>query len=328
MQQRAVGMARNPHSTLFPPNWPPSRKTPSGEVLLVNKAAEIDDAVAHLLVAIYEVLHPYPKHCHNFCELTVTLSGTADHEINEDRHITSAGDVYIFTGNESHCFHNPTDFRVAVVQFSRKVFGSAKSELDQRPGFRALFELEPRARAAHGYESRLKLVPRDLEYVWRMLEEMQRELAEMPLSADLLSKTVFIHLCAFLANRYEQGMHIPKVRSLNKIGEVLNYMETHLCEPFTLKGLGELVGISPRTLLRDFRTCMHTSPVSHLIRLRVERACEWLAQSNWSTLDIALEVGFNSPEYFCRKFRQLMGMSPTEYRNSCSAGYRPSPNGT
>ena len=54
--------------------------------------------------------------------------------------------------------------------------------------------------------------------------------------------------------------------------------------------------------------------ISYLTTLRIERAKELLSSTNMKLSDIALEVGYNEPNYFSHVFRKAEGMTPKEYR--------------
>ena len=48
--------------------------------------------------------------------------------------------------------------------------------------------------------------------------------------------------------------------------------------------------------------------------VRVEKSKELLREGNFSTLSIALSVGFNNQNYFNLTFKKLTGMTPLQYR--------------
>ncbi len=54
--------------------------------------------------------------------------------------------------------------------------------------------------------------------------------------------------------------------------------------------------------------------VAYLQTLRIARAQELLATTELSTLNVALESGFESVEHFYRVFRRLVGTTPRCYR--------------
>ena len=60
---------------------------------------------------------------------------------------------------------------------------------------------------------------------------------------------------------------------------------------------------------------MGTTPTEHIVRRRLERARTLLKEDqSLSITDIALQVGFNSSNYFSRLFRQRFGQNPRSMR--------------
>lgn len=53
-----------------------------------------------------------------------------------------------------------------------------------------------------------------------------------------------------------------------------------------------------------------------LLKFRLKQAEKKLTFTDRTVTEIALEVGFNSPDYFTRQFVKYYGVSPTQYRKS------------
>ena len=53
----------------------------------------------------------------------------------------------------------------------------------------------------------------------------------------------------------------------------------------------------------------------HLVRIRVEKACELLRKSGMSVSDIAESCGFQTAKYFITVFKRSMGMTPKTWRS-------------
>ena len=71
-----------------------------------------------------------------------------------------------------------------------------------------------------------------------------------------------------------------------------------------------------------FRKVTGDSPADYINALRLQRACGLLTtQPGLSIADIAEQLGFNSQNYFCRRFRQRYGTSPSEYRKAASGSF-------
>lgn len=98
---------------------------------------------------------------------------------------------------------------------------------------------------------------------------------------------------------------------------VLAFIEQHLtdCELSTA-AIAAATGHAVRTI-QDLFARMGTTPTEHIVRRRLERARTLLKQDrSLSVTDIALQVGFNSSNYFSRLFRQRFGQNPRSLRQA------------
>ncbi len=83
--------------------------------------------------------------------------------------------------------------------------------------------------------------------------------------------------------------------------------------------LQELAGslyISPDYLRHIFKQRVGESPLSYLIRKRLDSACELLNITDLPIGDIAHRVGLDNAYYFSRIFHKRIGSTPSEYRQS------------
>ena len=75
------------------------------------------------------------------------------------------------------------------------------------------------------------------------------------------------------------------------------------------------MGMSRVQLYRKLKSLTNSSPNELLRRLRLRRASSLLATTDKSVSEVAYEVGFSSPSYFAKCYREEFGVSPTEKRN-------------
>src|SRR5690349_8240340 len=75
---------------------------------------------------------------------------------------------------------------------------------------------------------------------------------------------------------------------------------------------------------RAFARAYSETPRAYLTRRRIERAKDLLRAANLTITEICFLVGFESVGSFSSRFRDLVGMSPTEYRNA-AVGVPPIP---
>ena len=84
-------------------------------------------------------------------------------------------------------------------------------------------------------------------------------------------------------------------------------------------------GYSVGQFIRAFESAYGETPGRYRTRRRVERACELLRSVNLTVTEICLLVGFSSVGTFSRRFSELMGRSPSAYRQEAARRGGPAP---
>ena len=105
-----------------------------------------------------------------------------------------------------------------------------------------------------------------------------------------------------------------------KYGHVIGRAEEYVRENFndpniSLISTARHVGMSAAHFSTVFSQTLGRPFIHYLTDLRIERAKELLRTTNMRLADIALEVGYNEPNYFSQVFRKAEGMTPKEYRS-------------
>lgn len=94
-------------------------------------------------------------------------------------------------------------------------------------------------------------------------------------------------------------------------------IESAYAEGLTLDDLASEARVSKSYLLKLFRRNLGTTPYDYLLRYRITRAKELLAETNERVGKIAELTGFNSESNFSYRFSRMVGQSPRAYRASC-----------
>jgi AraC-like DNA-binding protein len=95
-------------------------------------------------------------------------------------------------------------------------------------------------------------------------------------------------------------------------------MEKNYCFKLRLEDYAELCHRSLSTFKRDFQQIYNETPGKWIMKRRVEKAANILANSNQSITEVAFETGFEDLSHFSRVFKQIIGKNPTEYKKSLS----------
>jgi len=111
-------------------------------------------------------------------------------------------------------------------------------------------------------------------------------------------------------------------RSRARIERVLTHISQHLAESLDSATLAKIAGLSLSHFNRLFREWTGYSPLDHLRRQRIALARQLLASVDLSIKEVAARSGFKDPYHFSKAFRQLDGLSPTQFREAALAGKR------
>lgn len=255
------------------------------------------------------VLHLHEQ----FDELSIVYSGEGVHFTENDEFPVRAGDVYVIKGEMRHGFKDVQDLYLVNVMYDPRHVLLRTNHVKKLPGYHVLFELEPRYRKAHGFESRLHLGPEELGHGMSLVRALEEELDRQEVGYEYSVTAILMQLTVFLCRCYSHAPQ-PSARSLLRMGDVISYIERNYSESIDLERLHELAGLSTSALLRNFKEATGLPPIEYLLRVRVSRAIELFQFQDMSITDIAFAVGFTDSNYFTRQFKQIMKVPPSEYR--------------
>ncbi|WP_160297231.1 helix-turn-helix domain-containing protein [Paenibacillus sp. IHBB 10380] len=123
------------------------------------------------------------------------------------------------------------------------------------------------------------------------------------------------YLLSELLDLFIQALKPVEEKVDSVIWEALEYMNRHYDRQLTRSQMAKMVGFNTSYFSRLFHKRVGRSFSDHLSRVRVDKAKQYLLTSDATLGAIAAKVGYADGLYLSRKFKQIVGMSPTEYRN-------------
>lgn len=123
--------------------------------------------------------------------------------------------------------------------------------------------------------------------------------------------------------RLDARAHVSEEKPKAYYDQIVYDVQQYLKENYrtaTLEEAAAKVALSPAYLSRVFKEKSGESFSELLLRTRMEKACELLADIQYKSYDIAYYVGYDNPKNFSRAFKGYYGISPSEYRKSKVSG--------
>lgn len=130
--------------------------------------------------------------------------------------------------------------------------------------------------------------------------------------ADLALQELLVRLVQLQNRNFpEEGRANHGKRAIDY---VVRYMRENVVQKISIEELCKLACMSKATLYRMFKRELGMGPNEFLTLERIKIAKKIIRETNASINQIAFEVGFEDVNYFCRTFRKVEHISPTQYR--------------
>lgn len=97
---------------------------------------------------------------------------------------------------------------------------------------------------------------------------------------------------------------------------VHRYIQDHYTLPLSVRQIARVFSCDTGHLSRVMRARFGMSTLRLLTATRIEAAKRLLVASDDPVADIGRDVGFDTPSYFTKRFREVTGVSPSEYRSA------------
>ena len=97
--------------------------------------------------------------------------------------------------------------------------------------------------------------------------------------------------------------------------QVMAFMEEQMDNTdITIDDFANKLMLSRTVFYRKLKSIVGLTPVDFVCEMRIKRAAQLIEKSEYSFSQIAYMTGFNDPKYFSRRFKKIMGVTPTEYK--------------
>ncbi len=99
------------------------------------------------------------------------------------------------------------------------------------------------------------------------------------------------------------------------VSDIINYIKRNSKTLLQVTDILNEFHISRKYLYKKFNDNLGTSVYDQIRKIKIEEICRVLVETGKSVKEIALEFGFYNVDHIARFFRQVKGLTPTQYRN-------------
>ncbi len=253
-------------------------------------------------------------HWHEEAEFLVVLKGQTLFQIGTSSFPVRAGEAVFVHGGDIHAGHPLGDSECSIfaIVFDMRWLGSGLLDRLHHDYIAPL--LEDRRSLPQHYTP----VSTVGAAVLQALAALREDAASTRPGFELAIKArLYLILAEIASSGHWSERHMvtdQEVHRLESLKRVLAYIETHYQSRIYLHELAQLAHMGEAQFCRFFKKLVHKSPIAYINSYRVKRAAVLLQQRDRKLLDIAMEVGFDNPSYFTKRFKEELRCTPAEFR--------------
>ena len=250
-------------------------------------------------------------HFHPEYELVLNIKSNGTRIVGDSVELFDQYDMVLIAGNIPHCWNyyrqNNTlpENHGIVVNFKLESFG--ESLLSQH-------EL-------HNLKVLLSEADRGLAFSVEDSREAEKFLVQMVKDKGIDKMIDFFNIIKILCSSDRRAYLCSEnykltfdERGNKKMSDVYTYIRENYFKAIPLEKIAKIAKMSPFAFSRYFKKNCGAGFIEYLTRVRTNKACYLLRETEYSVHDIAMECGFASISNFNKQFRKTEGKSPRDFR--------------
>ena len=233
----------------------------------------------------------FPGERHPMAELTYVDKGTLHSVADGQDLLLSQGDMAIYAPDQWHMQYADPDQAPQMVTISFWARGVDWQSLSNR-------RFTPAKQTVH---------------LLRQIMHYQQKDCPEPIFSLLTL------LLLSLMEQAETGAAVPESDLSGEnvmIGRAQQYVQAHVEEKLTVSILAEGVGVSASYLTALFHKHLAFSPGEYIRRIKLGRSKQLIREGQLNFTEISEKLQYSTVHHFSRQFKQMFGMTPTEYAKS------------
>ncbi|MGN7940357.1 GH39 family glycosyl hydrolase [Bacillus sp. 7586-K] len=253
-------------------------------------------------------LERFPYHWHEDIEILFVLKGALEVRVNRDSYMVEEGEMFLVNSNELHFINTRTAFgktQVLALQIQSEYLKKHRINIENKRFYLNSSEVGT---------VNLRIV-NEMKYILAKMMDLilnRQNLYDLKIEKHLLDLVVIL-LEHFEVPKRENEHH--DIDNDQRLLEILKYMNNHCTDTdFGLQDIAKEFSLNPQYLSRYFKAKVGISFKKKLDSMRLNKSLMTLQTTDEKITDIVFKYGFPDSKAYYRVFKELMGMTPSEYR--------------
>lgn len=273
----------------------------------------IEDSRDNIKIVRHNRYNPLFSHSHAFFEMIYVYKGHCQNTVEDKQLNMETGDICIIAPETKHTMGVYDDESLVFNIIIRKsTFKTEFIDLFNDDTILSIFF--NKTLFSNNANSYITFSAAKDEYLQSILKflivEGTKQDKYYTTTMDTLLRAAF---CVMLRSSNEMMLSNTHITYNQNVINILNHIQSNY-KTVTLEEVAEKFSYSPDYISKLIKIHTGLSFAQILQDIKFKKACKILASSNIKILDVCYAIGYNSVEYFTRKFKEIYGISPTEYR--------------
>ncbi len=228
----------------------------------------------------------FPTHMHNSFELIVITDGCMDITVGTEKYTVNKNEAVLIFPHQLHSLNSLHSKHILYI-FSPDIIKAFSSKVLQKTPVSNKFVID--------------------EHLLALLYPMDEN------SSTVEKKGVLYCVCAEFD---KTNGYVDKASDKNNLlYRIFEFIETEYNKECVLRRLSDSLSYDYSYLSRYFKRNVGISFNDYVNHFRISKACELLSNTDNTVLQCAMECGYSSLRSFNRNFKEIVSVSPTEYKN-------------
>lgn len=153
----------------------------------------------------------------------------------------------------------------------------------------------------------------------RCMEAAADEFLSKELCYRLVIKANILFMISAILRSYSESRNERDrmiYHNVTRLAPVIDYISEHFEEKIYVDSLAEIITVSNDYFIKMFKDSIGKTPIDYINGLRINKAMQYLAETDMPMADISDKIGFCNANYFHKIFKQYTDTSPLAYRKS------------
>ena len=252
-----------------------------------------------------------PPHTHEFVEMVYICDGSATQYIGENAYEVGRGDLLFIDVGQPHAFCHIRDLSYLNILLKPSFISEKLMDADTIFDVFTLSAFSDYEGSVESPARRVSFRGAELLEVQALLEQMLDEFEKkrtgyrsvLPGGLQILFAKTLRAMCREPVG----GVELP-------FSALMAYIEDNLSQKLTPSDLAARCFYSPSYFCRVFKACYGLPPSGYIRKKRIEKAAQYLCETNYSVEKVIELVGYSDRKLFFKHFKEQTGKTPKAFR--------------